>query len=228
MHYYRWRVNSDPSVTKPPRRGRRTPAFCTFEGCKEPTFAASLCGVHYKRKLRHGDPGVVVPLRRRRGEVWTRDQWIAAFESRLERRENGCLEFTGLLSMGTHGYGRIYFETRMQFAHRVAYEIANGPIPAGMNVCHHCDNPPCCDPNHLFLGDNSANHADMWSKGRGYVPTPARGEAHERAKVTEDQVREIRAANLGGENKSAIARRLGISRHIVVNICLRKTWKHVA
>lgn len=116
----------------------------------------------------------------------------------------------------------------MQPAHRVSYMLHIGTIPDGMVICHHCDNPPCGDPEHLFLGEIADNHADMTSKGRGYVPEPRRGEEHDRAKVTEEQVRLIRGAYGWGENQSSIARRMGIPRMIVVNICLGKTWKHVA
>ena len=60
----------------------------------------------------------------------------------------------------------------MRKAHRVAFELANGPIPDGVMVCHHCDNPPCVRPDHLFLGTNSENQRDSVQKGRSIVTRP--------------------------------------------------------
>lgn len=83
---------------------------------------------------------------------------------RLVRMPNGCLEWTGSLS--TTGYGHIKVTGKPTKTHRIAWELTNGPIPDGMFVCHHCDNPPCCDVTHLFLGTNADNLADMSAKGR--------------------------------------------------------------
>jgi hypothetical protein len=63
-----------------------------------------------------------------------------------------------------HGYGRI--GSLQEGAHRVAWELTNGPIPDGLDVLHKCDNPPCVNPDHLFLGDQEANMNDMAAKGR--------------------------------------------------------------
>jgi hypothetical protein len=66
----------------------------------------------------------------------------------------------------TNGYGRFHNRNKPFLAHRVAYEMVYGPIPPGMFVCHHCDNPPCCNPAHLFLGTGADNMRDASRKGR--------------------------------------------------------------
>lgn len=82
---------------------------------------------------------------------------------------------------GSRGYGEIRYGGGLVRAHRLAYELTFGPIPQGMSVCHQCDNPPCCNPKHLFLGTQSDNSRDMWSKGRGVPPSPPRGDEWYRA-----------------------------------------------
>lgn len=83
-----------------------------------------------------------------------------------------CLEWQGAR---LRGYGRVRRAGRMQYAHRVAWEEVNGPIPDGLLVLHRCDNPPCVRPEHLFLGTDADNARDKAEKGRGNSP---RGDAH--------------------------------------------------
>jgi len=90
----------------------------------------------------------------------------------LEQKPNGCLEWTGYTNAG--GYGKISVNNKPVSTHRTAWELANGPIPDGLHVLHHCDNPPCCETEptegypegHLFLGTKAENTADMNAKGR--------------------------------------------------------------
>lgn len=74
------------------------------------------------------------------------------------------------------GYGHISIgNDRFTSAHRLAYELANGPIPDGLFACHRCDNPACVRPDHLFLGTQQDNLRDAWRKGRGVIPSRPRG-----------------------------------------------------
>jgi hypothetical protein len=108
------------------------------------------------------------------------------------------------------GYGKLRHDKKYLLAHRVVWELQNGPIPNGLQVCHSCDNPPCCNPEHLWLGTPKANTVDMIAKGRlrlGYRPF---GMNHHRAKATTEQVEMIRALP-PGTNLNAIAREIGMS-----------------
>lgn len=85
--------------------------------------------------------------------------------ARVERKTSGCWEWTGARS--NFGYGQLWIDGVRWTAHRLAYVIESGqPVAAGMFVCHRCDNPPCCNPAHLFIGTNSDNIRDAASKGR--------------------------------------------------------------
>jgi len=102
--------------------------------------------------------------------------------------KTACLVFAGY----TNRYGIIWNENvqRPQKAHRVAWELHYGPIPQNMQVLHRCDNPPCCNPDHLFLGTQADNVADMIAKKRGRMPGLF-GEATVQAKLSRKQARQI-------------------------------------
>lgn len=101
---------------------------------------------------------------------------------------NDCWEWMGALTY--QGYG-VYGKPK-RLAHRLSWEHYNGPIPDGMFVCHKCDNPPCVNPEHLFLGTQADNMRDMDSKGRRAKPYDRHGVKNPRARLTPDQVAEIR------------------------------------
>lgn len=88
-----------------------------------------------------------------------------------DANEKGCWEWQG--SLGQEGYGNFPIRGSTEKAHRIAYRFFKGPIPPGMCVCHTCDNPPCCNPDHLWLGTWMDNVRDKYAKGRG---NHARGE----------------------------------------------------
>lgn len=102
-----------------------------------------------------------------------------------------CLVWTG--ATDPKGYGIIRSGgagSPTVRTHRLAWELANGPIPAGMWVLHRCDTPGCCNPEHLFLGDHEANMRDMVEKGRARSLS---GEASPKAKLSDADVRSLRA-----------------------------------
>lgn len=141
-----------------------------------------------------------------------------------------CLEWQG--STNEHGYGSIRVNKKLIKAHRFAYELAYGPIPDGMDVLHHCDNPPCCRPDHLFRGTAADNGRDMVAKGRHgswrHPEQMVRGERHHQAKLTAQQVTEIRRCAQAPRSISGLAREYGMSRAAIRNIRDGKTWREAA
>lgn len=126
------------------------------------------------------------------------------------------------------GYGVIGSDhpvPAMLRAHRVSYELAVGEILAGMEVCHICDNPPCCNPAHLFAGTHAQNMADMAAKDRANGGAPP-GERHGRAKLTYKQVREIRSTP--AISLRATAKKFGVSKSMVSFIRRGENWKELA
>lgn len=113
---------------------------------------------------------------------------IRRFDSRLKHTEGGCLEWTGGLG---GGYGKFTFQYRTWRAHRFVWTVLNGEIPAGKDILHRCDNPPCCELAHLFLGDVLVNAQDREAKGRGAGRTYL-GERNPGAKLTNEQAEQIR------------------------------------
>lgn len=103
-------------------------------------------------------------------------------------------------------YGSMKINRRRVGAHRVAYQLAHGPIPAGLVVCHRCDNPPCVNPAHLFLGSQRDNMVDKREKGR--AASRSRNGA---ARLTDEQYISILARVGDGDRKSDIARDLGVT-----------------
>lgn len=124
-------------------------------------------------------------------------------------------------------YGHFTHKWVIYHSHRLAWEFTYGPVPDGLWVLHKCDNPPCCNPRHLFLGTDLDNKHDSIAKGRArYTPQP--GEKHGQAKLTEDDVRFIRAAYKPGEVRLIdLARWFGIDQAHVSEIVHRHKWKHL-
>jgi hypothetical protein len=156
----------------------------------------------------------------------------AAFLARIDRSGglDDCWPFRGATS--ADGYGRVRFAGRVQTASRVAYLLLVGPIPDGLNVLHHCDNPPCCNPGpkHLFTGTQFVNMADAAAKGRivqqRHPERAARGERVGTARLTAAAVVGIRALREAGVTQREVAERFGMGRSTISFIERRLTWAH--
>lgn len=132
---------------------------------------------------------------------------------------DGCWEWTA--ATDHCGYGRFGIRGRNRLAHRVSFCIHVGPVPEGMCVLHRCDNPPCVNPDHLFLGTQKDNMRDRDSKRR----TPS-GESHAKSPLTWADVAEIRRRYAaGGCSLNALAREFGVTNQSISKIVLRKSWR---
>jgi len=143
------------------------------------------------------------------------------FEEKFVRRKaSECWLWSGY-TLPT-GYGNMQIRTpkiKNMRAHRVSWELYRGPIPDGLMVLHKCDVRACVNPNHLFLGTNADNMADMAAKKRSCL-----GEKNGRVKLTASEVLEIRDRP---EGYARVARVYGVSKSCIRLIVTRKNWKHI-
>ena len=169
--------------------------------------------MHYDRWLNNVD--MSKPPRRSGGTLADR------FASFVEiTGSNDCITWPEG-SRNENNYGVLSYRQKVQYAHRVSYEIHLEPIPEGMVIRHKCDNPPCVNPLHLELGTRFDNNRDAVERGRN-----AFGERSASAKLTDSQVREIResAARVGQSN---LARKYSVSPSTISEIVHRKRWRHI-
>lgn len=178
--------------------------------------------------------------------------FLARFWAKVDKSAgpDGCWPWTG--GRLPFGYGIFQMGTGPKKAHRVSWAMAHGSVPEDLLVLHRCDNPPCVNPDHLFLGTHADNASDKMKKGR-HTPCPgdrngmrkhpenaargdrhgrylhpemtARGEQHGQAKLTEKEVRQILAST---GRDSDIAERFNVSRTTVARIRSRRLWRHVS
>lgn len=161
--------------------------------------------------------GYKVPFNKRRNLYGTKEQLDAVLDKSGE-----CWMWTK--STNRDGYGCFKYERKTKMAHRVMYEFCKGPIPAGKVVMHSCDNPGCCNPDHLSVGTHAENKMDSVMKDRHCY-----GERSPKAKLTADQVRRILAEGRSKHGmQRKLAREFGIHYSTVNVILSKRNWNHIA
>lgn len=188
---------------------------CSVQGCSKPAGTAKgLCVMHYQRLKRHGHTNrKFAPLAER---FWESVD--------MSQGPNACWPWQKFRDKPM-GYGVVSYNGKPRRAHRIAWTIRRGPTPEGIDVLHRCDNPPCCNPKHLWLGTDLDNRRDCLAKGRARF---ARGEDSGATKITAKQALTIRRRYAkGGISQQKLGDLFGINQRAISAIILRKSWKHV-
>lgn len=210
-----------------------TERICSIDDCDRPVVARGWCSKHWQRWQRHGDPLYVAPA------PGARTDPVRRFWSKASVDEpDACWEWTSK-NRDRDGYGYFKVAGRMWRAPRYAFNLANPDAPIGDDemVCHTCDNPPCVNPAHLIRGAALDNSADQVERDRTVTgdrhhtrrdpSTRRRGEANGSARLTAEQVLEIRRRYAAGEKQVPLAAVFGVSQPIISQIIRRKVWTHL-
>ena len=143
----------------------------------------------------------------------------------LEEKQNGCIECVSH-SKDDFGYTRVKYKGKPERLFRVIYMLHYGEIPCGKVIRHKCDNPACCNLEHLEIGTRKDNVADMISRGRSKINAPKpslQGCKNKASKLTEENVKDIYLSNFS-HNK--LAEKYGVSKVTIYFIKHKKMWKH--
>lgn len=188
--------------------------ICTVNGCDNKHYGNGCCLKHYKRVKKYGS----IDLQNKIKPIF--DRYLSKV-----LKSDGCWKWTGAKTPLGYGVIRCQETKKNVFAHRLSYKHFNGEIPEGINVLHKCDNPECTNPEHLFLGTQKDNIMDMMKKGRKPQVVGLKGQLSPRAKLTWEQVREIKILLSGNKTCASISRMFSVTPENISAIKHGKTWK---
>ncbi|HNZ67149.1 MAG TPA: HNH endonuclease signature motif containing protein [Planctomycetota bacterium] len=152
------------------------------------------------------------------------DKNIKNFWKKVDKKgEDECWEWTACKNK--YNYGQFQINYKMYLSHRISWILENGDIPENYCICHSCDNPLCCNPNHLFLGTHKDNIADRDKKGRQAIRNGIKNGRHI---LTEKEVLEIRQKYIPYKySQQKLADEYGVCNQLVSCIINNKIWKHI-
>ena len=143
-----------------------------------------------------------------------------SFWSKVVKQPSGCWNWIGCHATQKHPYGLFTMDGKQHRTHRLSYEAHKGSIPAGLHICHACDNPACVNPDHLWAGTHQDNMKDSGRKG-GH----SRFESHNGAvKLNRQQIETIKKRAATGEKRTTIAADYGINDRTVRKIVSGERW----
>ena len=181
-------------------------------------FCSNKCSNAYNGRLRQA-AGIFDP------------KFVKRFWAKVRTQRDGCWLWTG--AKGRGGHGHIYTGSEYVTASRISFHYAYGFEPGTRFVLHRCTTNSCVRPDHLYLGDMADKARDLMSKGLYHVPGPYLGEDNPRAKLTESDVRAIRANyarsahSATPDTYSSLAEQYGVCSGVIGSVIRRKSWKHV-
>jgi hypothetical protein len=190
-----------------------SPVLCAC-GCGQPTRIA-----RYSYKAAGYVKGKPLQYLRHHHRIIPAEERFWKYVSKSEDSD-ACWLWVG--ATNEHGYGVLTVDRKSVRAHRFSYELAGLSLKPTDHLCHKCDNPPCVNPAHLFLGDAAANSRDASRKGRMH-----RGERNGSAVLAADQVVEIRRLAALGVKKAQLTRTYGVSYGCIGAILDGITWRHL-
>lgn len=182
---------------------------CSVEGCQNRYHAKGFCEKHYRRQRLTGTTELEIL------------SYPAKFWNKVKKTDS-CWLWIGSITM--FGYGLFFVDDKKWPAHRYSYFLAHGQFPTDLHVRHKCDTPLCVNPEHLILGTHADNMRDMAERGRA---ARQKGIDHPRAKLSESNVKEIRALLDSGHSVASISRLYGVTRGCITPIKFGRRWTHV-
>lgn len=186
---------------------------CSVPMCERKSIRKGFCSLHFYRWDKYGDPLVTKQVQFH-GLTPQERFW------KYVKKTPGCWEWVGCKMKG---YGMMNVNGIPKLASRLSWEIHYGPIPANKMVLHKCDNPSCSNPEHLYIGDQFDNMADMWNRGRAN-PGHVYGSKHGNSKLTDEDAKLIRHST---QKTRELADQFGVSMTTIQYVRSGKSWKHI-
>lgn len=209
-HYTAWQRHGDPIWQAPPPR---TGQPCLVDDCGRPSVKRGYCSSHHWRWRKYGDPLA--------GDL-AQGEARAYFESTVMTDQTGCLVWP--YCTDAHGYGKLYYDGRMQFVHHLACRRWHGDPPSPKMQAAHgpCHNPTCYNGAHVSWKTPAENAADRWRDDTHHSGARANG-----AKLTDAKVLEIRHRLTDGEGRQQLADEFGVTYMVISKIHRGISWRHL-